>query len=87
MRVHTAGDGKSKTDDAEGPQPSAASLPESLPSIIFPVKNTGPAAASPDPRKETQRSRNADGEKDLQVVIHDGTRSFQLTPGGFGFED
>ena len=59
-----------------------ASLPESSPSIIFPVKNTGPAAASPDPRKETQRSRNADGEKDLQVVIHDGTRSFQLTPGG-----
>jgi hypothetical protein len=67
--------------------PSAASLPESLSSIIFPVKNTGPAAARTDPRKETQRSRNADREKDLQVVIHDGTRSLQLTPGGSGFED
>jgi hypothetical protein len=58
------------------------SLHDSLPSIVFPVKNTCPAAASPDPRYETQRGRNADGEKDLQVVIHDSLQSLQLTPGG-----
>src|SRR5262249_2313970 len=58
------------------------SLHESLPSIVFPVRNTNPAAASPDPRYETQRGRNADGENDLHVVIHDDLQSLQLTPGG-----
>jgi hypothetical protein len=58
------------------------SLRQSLPSIVFPVRNNGPAAASPDPRYETQRGRNADGEKDLHVVIHDNLQSLQLTPGG-----
>jgi hypothetical protein len=58
------------------------SLHESLPLIVFPVRMTGPETASPDPRYETQRGRNADGEKDLQVVIHDNLQSVQLTPGG-----
>ena len=46
------------------------SLHESLPLIVFPVRMTGPETASPDPRYETQRGRNADGEEDLEVVIH-----------------
>jgi hypothetical protein len=60
-----------KADGAEDLSRPAASLHASLPSIVFPVRNTGAAAASPNPRSERQRGRNADGEKDLQVVIHD----------------
>jgi len=52
------------------------SLHESLPSIVFPVRKTGPATASPDPRCETQRGRNDDGEKDLLVMIHDNLQPF-----------
>ena len=63
------------------------SLHGSLPSIVFPVRNTGPAAASPDPRYETQRGRNADGEKGLQVVIHDNLQSVSIDAWRFGSED
>jgi hypothetical protein len=50
--------------------PVAAFSSRSLPSTVRAVKNAAPAAASPDPRYETQRGRNADGEEDLEVVIH-----------------
>jgi hypothetical protein len=50
--------------------PVAAFTPRSLPSTVRAVKEAAPAAASPDPRYETQRGRNTDGEEDLQVVIH-----------------
>ena len=80
-RILTAGDGKSKTDKAQDLSPLRLSLHESLPSIVFPVK-TDSVTASPDPRYETQRGRNADGQKDLQVVIHDNLQSLQLAPGG-----
>jgi len=53
-------------DDKSG----AGFTPRSLPSTVHAVKDAAPAAASPHPRYETQRGRNADGEEDLQVVIH-----------------
>ena len=56
--------------------PVAAFTPRSLPSTVRAMKNAAPAAASPDPRYETQRGRNTDGEEDLQAVIHTSLRLF-----------
>src|SRR6476659_2717940 len=53
--------------------PVAAFTPRSLPSTVRAKKNAAPAAASPDPRYETQRGRNTDGE---QAVIHTSLRLF-----------
>jgi hypothetical protein len=47
-----------------------------LPSTVRAVKNAAPAAASPDPRYETQLGRNTDGEEELQVVTHSSLRLF-----------
>jgi hypothetical protein len=49
-----------------------------LPSIVFPVRNTGPAAARPDPHYKTQRGRNADGDKGLVIANSAGAVGWAL---------